>query len=330
MNFKEKIILIVLLAVFVLQAVSSMRLKSPAWDETSYIGLGYYLLTTGKWDVPGSTLHPPLTYYLNSVPYLFYDIDKTAWNLDPSLKGEKLSNLSFPLAGLKLLTDSRYPQDQVLFLSRIPTVFLALLLGFFVWRWARELYGSLPAAIALLFFSFSPTILAHARLITPDIALSCFTFISLYYFRRVFRDGRWSSIVLCSLFSGLTLLSKYSGLLLFPIFFLLAVFVVVSHEEVRVPQGFPFTDLLMKNGRMAKMVRLGSILLVVVILALFVVSIGYMFHLDYYVKGALHQLKHAEGGHPAFLMGMYSSQGWWYYYLIGFAIKTPLPLLILL
>lgn len=330
MNYKEKIILIVLLAAFVLQAVSSMRLKSPTWDETSYIGLGYYLLTTGKWDVPGSTLHPPLTYYLNSVPYLFYEVDKTAWEMPPSLKGEQVSNLSFPLAGLKLLTDRRYPQDQVLFWSRIPTIFLALLLGIFVWKWTRELYGSLPAAIALLFFSFSPTILAHARLITPDMALTCFTFISLYYFRGVFRDGSWSTILLCSLFSGLTLLSKYSGLLLIPIFFLLAMLLLISDEEVRVPHRFPFTGLLVHNGRMAKLVRLGCILFVVVTLALFVVSIGYMLHLDYYVKGALHQLKHAEGGHPAFLMGMYSLEGWWYYYLIAFVIKTPLPLLFLL
>ena len=330
MNYKEKIILMVLLAVFLLQAVNSMRLKSPTWDEPSYLGLGYYILTTGKWDVPASTLHPPLTYYLNSIPYLFYHADETAWELHPSLKGEQASNVSFPVAGLNLLTDMRYPQDQVLFWSRIPTVLLALLLGIFVWKWTRELYGSLPAAIALLFFGFSPTILAHARLITPDIALTCFTFISLYYFRRVFRDGNWRSIVLCSLFSGLTLLSKYSGLLLFPIFFLLAILLFSSQEAIRVPFHFPFKDVLMRKGRFARMARLGSILVVVITLAIFVVCIGYMFHLDFYVKGALHQLKHAEGGHPAFLMGMYSSQGWWYYYLIGFAIKTPLPLLLLL
>jgi hypothetical protein len=107
-------------------------------------------------------------------------------------------------------------------------------------------------------------------------------------------------------------------------------FVLISHEEVRIPPRFPLRDLLMKNGRMAKMVRLGSILFIVGFLALLVVCIGYMFHLDYYVQGALHQLKHAEGGHPSFLMGMYSSQGWWYYYPISFIIKTPLPLLVLL
>jgi 4-amino-4-deoxy-L-arabinose transferase-like glycosyltransferase len=330
MNYREKIVLIVLLTVFILQALSSMRLKSPTWDETSYMGLGYYLLATGKWDVPGSTLHPPLTYYLNSIPYLFCEADETAWDLPPSLKGAQVSNVSFPLAGLKLLTDKRYQQDRVLFWSRIPTVLIALLLGIFVWKWTRELYGSLSAAIALLFFSFSPTILAHARLITPDTALTCFTFISLYYFRRIFIEGSWSSILLCSLFSGLTLLSKYSGILLLPIFFLLAILLLLSQEEVRVPHRFPFADFLMKNSRMAKMVRLGSVLFVVITLALLVVCFGYMFHPEYYVKGALHQLKHAEGGHPAFLMGMYSTQGWWYYYLISVAIKTPLPLLILL
>jgi 4-amino-4-deoxy-L-arabinose transferase-like glycosyltransferase len=330
MNYKEKIYLIVVLAVFLLQAVTSMRLKSPTWDEPSYLGLGYYILTTGKWDVPASTLHPPLTYYLNSIPYLFYDADETAWEIHPSLKGEHVSNVSFPLAGLNLLADQRFPQDRVLFWSRIPTVLLALLLGIFVWKWTRELYGSLPAAVALLFFSFSPTILAHSRLITPDMALTCFTFVSVYYFRRVFKYGSWGSIVLCSLFSGLTLLSKYSGLLLLPIFFLLLILVFSSREEVMIPYRFPCRDFLMRNGRFSKIARLGSVFLVVTALATVVVCIGYMFHLDFYVKGALHQIKHAEGGHPAFLMGMYSSQGWWYYTLIAFVIKTPLPLLLLL
>jgi len=34
-------------------------------------------------------------------------------------------------------------------------------------------------------------------------------------------------------------------------------------------------------------------------------------------------------GNAAFLMGNYSSDGWWYYFPVVFAVKTPLPLLIL-
>ena len=330
MHYKDKLILLLLLALFLLQAISSMRVKSPAWDETNYFGLGYYLCKNQTWDVPAATLHPPLSYYLNSIPYLFYDADERAWDLPPELKGEGASNVSFPLAGLRLLTDSRYPQDQVLFWSRIPTILIALLLGFFVWKWARELSGSLSAAVVLLLFSFSPNILAHSRFITPDLILTCFTFMAVYYLWKVVKEVTWSSLLLCSLALGCALLSKYSALLLFPIYFILLVFVFFSQEKVSVPENFPCSGILMKGGSGTKIFRLAMVLLIITLLALCVVSLGYLFHPEYYVKGVLHQLAHAEKGHPAFLLGMYSSEGWWYYYPIAFLLKTPLPLLILL
>ena len=307
-----------------------MQLKSPTWDETAYFGLGYYLCRNQRWDVPAATLHPPLSYYLNSIPYLFYDADERAWDLPPELKGERASNLSYPLAGLTLLTDSRYPQDQVLFWSRIPTILIALLLGFFVWKWARELSGSLSAAVVLLLFSFSPNMLAHARFITPDLILTCFTFIAVYYLWKVVKEVTWTSILMCSLALGCALLSKYSALLLLPIYGILLLFVFFSPEKVRLPGNFPCSGMLMKDGRGAKLCRLAALLSLISFLALCVVCLGYLFHPEYYFKGVLHQLAHAEKGHPAFLMGMYSSEGWWYYYPIAFLLKTPLPLLILL
>jgi hypothetical protein len=48
-----------------------------------------------------------------------------------------------------------------------------------------------------------------------------------------------------------------------------------------------------------------------------------------YVYGLGKQWENARRGHPAFLWGRYSEHGWWYYYLATFAIKTPLPLLLL-
>ena len=315
-----------------LQAVCSMRLKSPTWDETNFFGLGYYLLNVQKWDVPSSTLHPPLPYYLNSFPFLFYDMDETAWDQPYSPKGEEYSNVAIPLAGLKLLTDRRYPQDRLLFWSRIPTILIALLLGFYIWKWASELYGGISATFALLLFIFCPNILAHSGLITPDMLITCFTFISVYYLWKVVKDGTWSNILLCSLALGCALLSKYTALLLFPIYFILSIIILISHEEIVLPHRFPFSKYLMKNGITARILRWGSLLFVVTMIALCVLSLGYMFHFEYYVKGTIYQLIHAEAeeGHPAFLMGMYSSRGWWYYYLVAFAIKTPLPLLILL
>jgi 4-amino-4-deoxy-L-arabinose transferase-like glycosyltransferase len=330
MKYRDTLIVLLLLALFFLQAVNSMRLKSPTWDETSYFGLGYYLGRNQTWDVPAATLHPPLSYYANSIPYLFYDADNRAWDLPPELKGEEASNLSFPLAGLKLLTDKRYPQDQVLFCSRIPTILIALLLGFFVWKWARELSGTLSAALVLLLFSFSPNILAHARLITPDLMLTCFTFIAVYYLWKVVMGASWSSILLCSLALGCALLSKYSALLLFPIYMILLVFVFFSQEKVPLPDNFPCSGILMKGGSGTKLLRLATLMLIISFLALCLVYLGYLFHPENYLKGVVHQLAHAERGHPTFLMGMYSTEGWWYYYPIAFLLKTPLPLLVLL
>jgi len=187
MNATGRIALVLLLFAFALQSAGSIRSKSPTWDETNYFGLGYYLLKHPSWDIPSSTLHPPLSYYLNSIPFLWYKPDEGAWNLPQALRGEDKSNLTIPISGIKLLTDPRYPQDRLLMLARVPTLLMALLLGYFLFRWTFELYGARVALLALFLFSFCPNMLAHSGLITPDMALTCSTFISRYSFWKVMR-----------------------------------------------------------------------------------------------------------------------------------------------
>ena len=46
--------------------------------------MGKYLLQTGRWDVQGSILHPPLSYYLSSIPLLFFSTDDALWQHDPA------------------------------------------------------------------------------------------------------------------------------------------------------------------------------------------------------------------------------------------------------
>ena len=86
----------------------------------------------------------------------------------------------------------------------------AVLLGVFVCRWSRALYGPVSALFAAALFTFDPNILAHARLITPDITVTTFSFIAVYYFWRLLtagrtRDGLWAGVGL-----GLALLSKFT------------------------------------------------------------------------------------------------------------------------
>ncbi|HEY8600308.1 MAG TPA: NBR1-Ig-like domain-containing protein, partial [Thermomicrobiales bacterium] len=48
-----------------------------------------------------------------------------------------------------------------------------------------------------------------------------------------------------------------------------------------------------------------------------------------YQLGTYTVLTHNADGHPAGLLGEFSSQGWWYYFLVAFALKTALPVLLL-
>jgi hypothetical protein len=47
------------------------------------------------------------------------------------------------------------------------------------------------------------------------------------------------------------------------------------------------------------------------------------------VLGIAHLVHHNEEGHESFLLGQTSNRGWWYFFLVVLAVKTPLGLLIL-
>jgi hypothetical protein len=144
------------------------------------------------------------------------------------------------------------------------------------------------------------------------------------------RNGGWGWIIACSLSLGCALLSKYTALLQLPVFIIVASIVFASYEDFVLPDNFPFASWLTNKGAIFKMLRLLSLMLVIFLLSALVLSLGYRFQLHHYFRGVTHQLLHAEGGHPSFLLGMYSKSGWWYYYFIALLLKTPIPLLVLI
>jgi hypothetical protein len=181
------------------------------------------------------------------------------------------------------------------------------LLGVFVFRWAQRLYGPWAAAMAAVLFAFCPNLLAHARLITPDIVLTTFFFIAMYSFWRTLSLGSARHAVMTGLCLGLALLSKFTALLLLPVMLVLAVLWRLFHKQA--PR------------------RCYAIVLLVGVAVLLA---GYRFSLEPYVSGILYQWQHAHAGQDAFCLGQYAQRGWWYYVLVAFALKTPLALLALL
>lgn len=315
---KKQILIFLLSLCFLLPLLSTIN-KSAVWDEPRhfYTGLRYLLNTP----LPGgvlSSLSPPLE----------------AINILPSLLIARFLKINF-------IKDINYFYDYI-FCSRIVTAIYSLILGLFVYRWSRQLYAKNAGLFALTLYTFCPNILAHAGVMTTDLAFSCFSFIWFYYFWRSQDSHSYRDIFLSALFFSLALISKFNFLMFIPIYLFM---------------GFL---LWLASGSQRKIFLRRFILssLIVFLIGLFILNASYRFSFvrlqeifRYFPRlsrlgipgniilsipyGYLNEIKCVlketlYTGHPAFLMGRYSQKGWPYYYLIAFLIKTPIPVIIFL
>lgn len=238
---------------------------------------------------------------------------------------------------------------HLIFWARILTAFYSLILGLFVYRWTKELYGAKAGLLALSLYAFCPNIIAHAGLITTDLSFSCFSFIWLYYFWRTFNNYSLRNIAFSVLFFTFALLSKYSFVMFLPIYIVLCFLLWLN-----VP----------RREKKEVLFRIFQYSVILAIFGLFVLCACYRFnclslssvsrHLPLISKFAhfkniflpipyqyLSELKNnilvARYGFcrtcncsTAFLMGQFSKNGFPHYYLIAFLIKNPVPTLILI
>jgi 4-amino-4-deoxy-L-arabinose transferase-like glycosyltransferase len=238
---------------------------------------------------------------------------------------------------------------QSLFLqARSMVVLLSVLLGAYVYRWAAGLYGPRCGLVALFLYALEPNIIAHSSLVTADLGGACFIFLTVFHFWRWRRTQSWAQLVACGLFSGLALLSKLSAVFLLPILGILLV--ADGWREFR---GWS------ARSRWCVLAQTAAALF----MTLLVLNAGYAFQgtlrpfgaltfksgLMTAVQGVLpeamplpvpeafalgldHALRHdadlPEGSF--YLLGELSSKGWWYYFIVAWLVKVPIPVLLLL
>jgi len=302
------LVLVFCLLLFVGRSIASMTQESSTWDETCLFGLGKYLLQNQRWDVPGSILHPPLSFYVHSIPLLFADTDPSRWNYPPSWASQPGFRGGCDVhRGQSLLSGPANRGDRLLTESRLMMVSVATLLGWFVYSWSYSLYGKWSAVLAGFLYTFCPNIIAHAHLITPDITITTFGFITVYFLWRFLDRSRRRDAIAGGVFLGLALLSKFTALLLPPICF----------------------GLMGLHWLVRKRIDLWGCLLFTAI-GFAVLALGYGMHLEPFFAGIAFQREHASNGHATFLMGQYSNSGWWYYFIVAFLLKTPLAMIALL
>ena len=230
---------------------------------------------------------------------------------------------------------------RVFVAARTVVIGLSLLLGLVVWRWARRRFGPRGGLLALAFYAFAPEALAHAGVVTLDLATALGFAASAYAFWGFARSGRWTWWLGLVAAVGGTFLVRFSAVLLAPTLFLMAA--VATARGVRRPRRM----------------WVGLAMLPVTTLA--ILTVGYVggtslqplserafesrpFRAiqqrlpglrvpvpDVYLSGFDRQMVESGAGQtPTYLFGRKRDDSPWYYFPVALAVKWPLGFLVAL
>jgi 4-amino-4-deoxy-L-arabinose transferase-like glycosyltransferase len=125
--------------------------------------------------------------------------------------------------------------DKILFFARFPMILLLIVCGFFIFKFAKEFFGEKVAILALFFFSFSPTFLAHGRLVTTDVPAAFGIVLATFYFLKALKEPTKKNIILAGITLGISQLLKFSLILILPFFVLLTLIWILIFKEWKNP-----------------------------------------------------------------------------------------------
>lgn len=344
------------LLIFVfLICIFSVKNDSATMDEVAHLPAGYSYLT--QKDMRLNSEHPPLLKDLAAIPLLFIK----GINFPSEIKDWKEDVNGQWGFGFNFLYHSDNPVDRMIFWSRIPMILILILLGFYIFKWARELFGpegkppasygagNKVALLSLFLFSFSPTFLAHGRLVTTDVGAATGVFIATYYFLKTLKNPSWRNIIFAGIFFGLAELCKFTVIILIPFF----IFLVLIWW-------------LIKSGKFWQTLK---VLILVFVIGYILIWPVYQYHvLNYpterqirdikflmsshpfqflgptlvkmakipilkpytqYLLGLSLVFQRGIGGHTTYFLGGVSAAGWNQYFPIVYSIKEPLAFHIL-
>jgi len=309
----EHFLVVVLLALLTFQVIGGMQDKSITFDERTHITAGYSYWKT--FDFRMNPEHPPFSKLLAGIPLLFLNpslpLDDPNWDEIP-----ENVRYQWPFAN-RFLFEGDYDVNKLVFYARLPMVLLALLLAWYIYRWSRELFGKRAGLLALFLAVLSPNIIAHAKIVHTDLGIATFFFIATYYLWHYLNTASKKNLLLCGLFFGLAVGTKFTGLYLAPLFIILT-FVF-----------FYFKDSSLLHFHKKHPGLLLGLLKIVGIGALVVLCLYGVKEIAYFAKGLGYVISHSSTGHPSFLLGEYSADGRWHYFIVAMLLKVPIPMIIL-
>ena len=332
---------LILLFIMFLSGFFSYQGDSATMDELSHIPAGYSYVSQKDFRI--NPEHPPLIKSLAGLPLLFLNLnfpsDSWAWN------NEVNAQWNF---GYDFLYASGNNVEQILFWARLPMLFLLVFLGWFIFYWTKKEFGKNIALFVLTLFSFSPTFLAHGRLVTTDIGAVLGFILGFYFWLKFLRNPSKTNVIATGFVFGICMLFKFSLALLIPSFAIITL-----------------TYALLNKKNLLKYILLS--ILIGVIGTMFVILPVYQIHvlnyppekqlsdtmtlfpvsgipkkiitfmagnpatraLAHYFLGLMMATHRTATGNTVYFFNRISNSGWWYYFPAVYLLKIPLAFHIL-
>ena len=295
-----------------LRIVATYHVFDHTSDEPAHLACGMEYLAKGAYT--WETQHPPLA--------------RLAVALGPYLIGLRPQNtphtgyIQMFREGVNILY-SGHRYELALSMARagvLPFFWLACLV---VYLWGVRYFHRAVAATAVLFFTFVPPVLAHSGLATTDIALTAFLAAAFLAGRIWLEEPTWKHGLLFGVLSGLMLLAKFSCLVFFPASVALSLAWYFYRQRPGLAEVW--------KSAVERIPSLG----LAVLTGCVVVWGGYRFSFDKVPApelwaGIQMVREHNTIGHLCYLLGNVGEHGFWDFYWVALAVKTPVGYLALL
>lgn len=332
------------LALFALLATVSLLRDGVTFDETAHIAAGVSYLQKG--DFRMNPEHPPLVKMWAALPVVLFGPHSPDYGSESWKSGDRWM-FGFEFLQGPASDGTRRDPASSLVPARVAMVVLGVLLGLVVFAWSKELWGARGALVSLFLFSLSPTMLAHARLVTLDLPAALGFSVATWCAWRFFRKGGLVRGLALVAAAAVAPLIKFSGLLLAPILlvqwileaarrrarvrflgvgaacfigsvalFCILTWAAYSFRYAPSPGGeysYNWQETSLRKGLAAD-------------------AIGAVRGLRLLPEGCLYGVAYVFGkaDRRAFLNGQISNHGWLLYFPESFLLKTPPALLLLL
>ena len=313
------------------------------WDEPEHIAVGLALIDHNEYLYDDQ--HPPLARLAAAIgPHLA----GARAPPDVAMNGEE--------AGRQVLYHSSASYDRLLTLARLGMLPFLVVLIFALWHWMWRYHGAAMAWLASAFLVSTPVLLGHAGVVALDVPVTALCTLSFYALLRWLETPSLGRAALLGLAVGLAVSTKLSAL---PFIGVAGLALLAAHVLCR-NRADPRPPLRLRVGGAG----LASLVALLTVISVYGPHLIYLTTPDFAPNRALDALVgqsgwlhdagyrlaarmpvplgvqevplnilgvewHNSHGHHAFLLGQTDLMGWWYFYPVALAVKTPLPLLLL-